>query len=234
MFATTGTSWSASHRVKETPFRYSSWPVSRATIRAKLLRPHPTRWLANALICRQPPLPRGLERIITNAALRLSDAVHTFSPSARVIGSVTAIEVLLIHDDQNSDYKLLSERTRSLLGPWTSDFYKASAVYKTRHKCVHTGLEVTDQDIELRAVGLALACILRFAEAAWSFPHKQAVLEYLDWHTNADTVREKLDETEGEALNKALHNHFRHRREGPPLDWVPTPPEMIEMVDEFE
>jgi hypothetical protein len=133
---------------------------------------------------------------------------------------VTSTEVLLTHDTGSSNFDLLLQRVKTLLGSEISNRYQLEDVFKARHRVVHRGEEITDETTQLLAVALALACLLRYAEVAQHFLHKTAILDYLDWHAKADSVAENLVPAEVKAFDRALKSRYKHYRGGPPFTWA--------------
>ncbi len=64
------------------------------------------KYLTNALLPQRSVLPKSLTRAITQAAIRLSDAIHSATPSSQLLGAVTAMEILLA--SQSEKYEIIN------------------------------------------------------------------------------------------------------------------------------
>ena len=156
---------------------YDSMALSRREIKRMLLR-RPFGPLSKAIIPQDRALPRSLRRALSEAALRLSEAVHTTSLSGQLLGAVTSLEILTAA--QSDGFETTARRVRALVGNETADRYGSGAVFRQRHRYVHRGVPVNGPEVSLGAIGLALASLLRYAEIAAQFLNKRQLIDYLD------------------------------------------------------
>jgi hypothetical protein len=70
--------------------------------------------LKSILLPQRQNLPKSLSHAITQAAIRLSDAIHSVTPSSQLLGAVTSMEILLA--SQTEKYDSLTNRLSALLG----------------------------------------------------------------------------------------------------------------------
>lgn len=191
--------------------------LSRQRIQ-EVLREEPFACLSNALLPQSPTLPRSLHRAISQSAIRLSDSIHTVTESSRLLGSVTSIEILIA--EQGDSYETLHRRLIALLGTDAIEAFGAETVLQARHAYVHRGNEPADFQISLNAIGLALSCLLRSAEAASSFVTKPHFLDYLDLIHTADRVASHSEEGTALTSTQAFLKHNRSKYELPFLAMV--------------
>jgi hypothetical protein len=171
--------------------------------------------LTNVLMLKQRSDVQGELRI---AALYLYNAIHAATPSLRVLGSVSSMELLL-----GSDFDKLRQRTKTLLGREEYERLHVEKVIEARSKYVHEGREIQDKEIQLRAVGSALTVLFRFAEAAQHFRNKGDVQDYLDWlDEGARWGARRLSEAEQQLFDRlVLGPKLRHTPAGYPFLWLP-------------
>jgi hypothetical protein len=150
---------------------------------------------------------------ILRAALSLADAINAATVSTQLLGAVTALEILLA--DTYDKYASIERRLKSLLGLADSKKYDAKSIFDARHDYVHAGDRLEMSSVPMRAIGLAISALARYAEAAKEFPHKQAVMDYLDFIDKADRVSYVWRKEEQDAFNKLL----RHKREAYDYPW---------------
>jgi len=168
--------------------------------------------LTQAVLSQRPSLPKSLRKAIAQSTIRLSDAVHSITPSAQLLGAVTSIEILLT--GQVDSYETTKRRLAALLGTEAIIQYDAESVLRARHLYVHRGEEPEGYAIPLTAIGLALSCLLRYAEAAPGFSSKTALIEYLDFVYRADSLSCDWSEMERRAFQQLL-KHERKSHEFP-------------------
>lgn len=113
---------------------------------------------------------------VLRAAVRIFDSIHASSFDSRLLGSVTAIEILI--GDQAGGWRELKRRTRSLLGPG-EDVFRADEVWSARHDYVHQGGEV-EPVAALLACGLATSVLFHVAALAGRCKTRAALAGYLD------------------------------------------------------
>ncbi len=180
---------------------------------AALLKQKRFQGLASAVVPQRPKLPRSLRNAIRQAVVRLSDAVHSSTPSSRLLGAVTTLEILL--NEQGDSFELTSRRVQGLLGTAAVDAFRADDVFRARHLYVHRGEEVTDEALGMHSIALALAALLRFAEVAEDFSHKAALASYLDLVEQIERVTVR-DLDDGDLLSRVV----RHQRSAPRLPFL--------------
>ncbi len=145
----------------------------------EMLRKEPLRTLTSILFPQKPSLPRSLRKVVEQSAIILADALHLASPSARLLGAVMSIEILI--SNQGDSYDTIRKRLTGLLGNDAEQRYNAEAVLKARHSYVHKGEEIRSDILPLKAIALALSCLLRYAEITPRFKNKDTLLNYLDF-----------------------------------------------------
>jgi hypothetical protein len=184
----------------------------------EMLREDPFACLSNVLLPQSPTLPRSLHRAISQSAIRLSDSLHTVTESSRLLGSVTSIEILIT--EQGDSYETLHRRMIALLGTDAVGAFDAETVLQARHAYVHRGNEPANFQVSLNAIGLAISCLLRSAEAASSFVTKPHFLDYLDLVHTADRVASHAEEGTALVSTQAFLKHNRSKYELPFLAMV--------------
>jgi hypothetical protein len=111
--------------------------------------------------------PIGISETIRRACVHLAETMHGSRLETQVLGAVTSLEILFGDDDR---YKVTGRRIVALLGQDAEQRWNAKGVIEARNKYVHQGTEIELATIADNAIELALACILRFAAVASSFP----------------------------------------------------------------
>lgn len=192
--------------------------LSRDELR-QILDQEPYEALARALLPQRAPLPKSLHHSISQSAIRLSDAVHSIIPSSQLLGAITSIEILLTH--QTDKYESIKERLLALLGTDAVLKHNIESVLHSRHLYVHQGEEVSERSIPVKAVGLALSCLLRYAQIAPNFSDKNKLIEYLDFIYKSDKVSPCWTEEESRAF-AVLQKHARSAHEFPFMELVNT------------
>jgi hypothetical protein len=171
-----------------------------------------TRALYEVLAPQNPNLAESCRRAITQAAIRLSDAVHALAPAAQLLGAVTAMEVLLSRDDA---FQTIERRIIGLIGEAASEGFAADIVLKARHAYVHRA-EIPDEALSANAIALGLSCLLRFAEIAPKLRDHRALMHYLDFLQKADSLETFLSTSQRRKLVSLVH----HRRRGHTFDFL--------------
>lgn len=121
----------------------------------------------------------SLYKAISESAIRLSNALHASIGADQLLGSVTAIEILLT--DQPERFEVIKNRIETLINPHVYGYFKTEMVLKARNSYVHQGIDPYDRTLVLKSTGLALCCLLTYAEAAVRFKSKSSFLAYLDF-----------------------------------------------------
>ena len=189
--------------------------LSRQQIQ-EILREDPFACLSNTLLPQSPTLPKSLYRAILQSTIRLSDSIHTVTESSRLLGAVTSIEILTA--EQGDSYETLYRRLISLLGKDAVEDFDAATVLQARHSYVHQGNEPEDTQISLSAIGLALSCLFRYAEAASGFVTKSHFLDYLDLIYASDKVNGYYDEKKPKVISDRIF--LKHHRTGYELPFL--------------
>lgn len=147
--------------------------------------------LSSILLEQKSSCARSIRKALTASVVRLSDAIHSISAAAQLLGAVTAIEILLA---ENGDtYENIVKRIAILLGTPALEAFRAKDVFAARHTYVHRGEEPKiPSPIPLNSIGIALNTIFRFAELAPKFPSKRHILEYLDLIEKAEHLGDDL------------------------------------------
>ncbi len=185
----------------------------------ELLQSEQYKYLAPILLKESGDVDESLRTTIQQSALQLTAAIHSADASVRLLSAVTALEILLTFKtdeaQMGSIYGNVERRLSGLLGRDCVTRYKASDVFKARHAYVHEGDILEVPFISMRAVGLALACLLRYAEAAPKFHHKKAFMTYLDFVAQSD----ELPDGWGPGQEQLLGTPLLHTREGIYFRW---------------
>jgi hypothetical protein len=163
--------------------------------------------LTSVLLPQKPSLPRSLHKAVEQSSIRLSDALHLASPSARLLGAVTSIEILI--SNHGDSYDLNLRRLAALLGDEAIEKYDAKSVLRARHLYVHKGEEIEDYGLPMNAIGLALSSLLRYAEIAQFSQNKTALLEYLDFLNSG----RKLSTNWSNAERTKFSEFIKHKQE---------------------
>jgi hypothetical protein len=143
------------------------------------------------------------------AICSLSDALQLASPTACLLGAVTSIEILLSNPKEK--YDAISQRLSALLGEDAITQYDAESVLNARHSYVHGGKVIEDYNIPMKAICLALSCLLRYAEVAHSFKSKKDLLYYLDFVSAGMRLSSIWNEAEKKVFNEMLkHKQKSH------------------------
>lgn len=198
--------------------KHDELQTSRAQL-LELLQSEEYRPLAQILLRQPIGVDESLLTAVHRSALQLSSAIHSTDASVQLLSAVTALEILLTFKtdevQMGSIYGNVERRLSGLLGKDCVTRYKASDVFKARHAYVHEGDILEVPFISMRAVGLALACLLRYAEAAPKFHHKKAFMTYLDFVAQSD----ELPNGWGPDQEQLLGTPLLHTREGIFFKW---------------
>lgn len=125
---------------------------------------------------RAPDVNRSFQAIILRAATRAFDAIHAPTFDARLLGAVTAVEILV--GDQSGGWNSLKQRVRALLGKGHEAF-RADEVWSARHAYVHDGAEISPV-AALLSCGLAASVLFHVAALAGRCKTRDALISYLD------------------------------------------------------
>lgn len=118
----------------------------------------------------------GLSEAVRSALRRIGDVLYASSTSEALVGSVTAVEMLLA---EQSDFKLMARRLGALLGEAVVADLCVNKVMALRHRHVHQGEDVT-RDGAFAALALALCVLQQVARLAQDLASKAELLSYLD------------------------------------------------------
>jgi hypothetical protein len=175
----------------------------------KIIFKEPFEALTAILYPQKPSVPRSLRKAVEQSAIRLADALHFASASARLLGAVTSIEILISNHGDSYDSNL--QRLSALLGEGAIIQYNAKSVLRARHLYVHKGEEIEDYDLPMKAIGLALSCLLRYAEATRFFKDKDSLVEYLDFVYHGQRLSDNWNDAERKAFSELVkHNQKSH------------------------
>src|SRR5262249_11412650 len=92
----------------------------------KILFKKKCKGLAKALAPQKSPLPQSLANAVTQASIRLADAIHASDSSSRLLGAVTSIEILLA--DQLDGFEMIQRRVLALLGNAAGNRYNSHGI----------------------------------------------------------------------------------------------------------
>lgn len=175
----------------------------------KIIFKEPFEALTAILYPQKPSVPRSLRKAVEQSAIRLADALHFASASARLLEAVTSIEILISNHGDSYDSNL--QRLSALLGEDAIIQYNAKSVLRARHLYVHKGEEIEDYDLPIKAIGLALSCLLRYAELTRFFKDKDSLVEYLDFLNHGQKLWENWNRDERMAFSELVkHNQKSH------------------------
>ena len=168
------------------------------------------RPLTEVLAAQRPSVPRSLSRAVTESAIRLSAALHVPSSSSQLLGAVTSIEILIGASGESFD--TFAKRLQVLAGKDACEYYDADTVLEERHRYVHRGIEPAHGMLPLRALALAVVCLLEYAKLARLFPNRATVLRYLDFHHLGRQLVEQWSPQERSSFESlAKHHPSDHR-----------------------
>jgi hypothetical protein len=200
--------------LKEPDFRFQARPVysytidSRRPIRTsrddiiRMLHEEPYDALSRSVLSQRVRLAKSLRHTIVRSSVRLSDALHAITLSSQLLGAITAIEILLTV--QVDKYDIIKDRIAALLGTDADLRQSMDEIFQTRHLYVHQGKEVQDHKTSLRAIMLALSCLVRYAQAAQWFSGKTELVSYLDFVGKAGDLASGWDKAEQRAFQHLL------------------------------
>lgn len=180
---------------------------TRAELKKELFKKR-NKGLTNAILNKRTNLSKSIRNAIVQSSIRLSDAIHSITLSAQLLGAVTSVEILI--SEQGDSYETTKRRLIALLGENYIIKYDVERILKSRHLYVHCGEEVQGDDISPKAIALALSCLLRYSESASLFRDKLTFIKYLDFIYNADMLSDNWNKKERLALDKIV----KHNRKG--------------------
>lgn len=165
--------------------------------------------LSEIILPQKSSLPKSIRNAVIQSSVRLTEAIHSPKLSTKLLGAVTAIEILLT--DQPTDYKTIKNRISALLGSDLSNQYNVEIILKTRHEYVHEGKEVLNEKTPVNAVALALSCILAYLDIVKLFSVKSSLLTYLDFTTTGIKIQNELDVIQKDSF-PILVKPIKHRK----------------------
>ncbi len=104
--------------------------------------------------------------------------------------------------------KSLTNRLSALLGTESLIQHDVETVLQSRHLYVHQGQEIEEIEIPLKAIGLALSSLVRYAKIAMGFPGKDELVNYLDFIHSGDILSAHWDEVQQKTF-RDLQEHER-------------------------
>ena len=144
------------------------------------------RVLSSVCLLRRDKLPKSLGNSIAEATLTLGIAVHSEMPERRLLGAVTAMEILL--SDDLGRYETTERHLEILVGEKSRHSFRAKEVFRSRHAYVHRGQRISDPTLPLAATRLALLCLVRFAQCAPRFRSRTEMMDYLDMTSKTQSI----------------------------------------------
>ncbi len=146
---------------------------------------------ASILLMRNSTCGKSTRRALSASASRLAEAIHSPNRATRLLGAVTAIEILL--SESGDTYDAIIRRLVTLLGKPILEQFRVKELLHSRHLYVHKGEEPQiSSNIDLNAIGLALNTIFKYSHLALQFSTKQAIIDYLELIDKAHHIREDL------------------------------------------
>ncbi len=153
-------------------------------------------------------VPKSSHNSIVQSSLRLSESVLSANFSTRLLGAITAIEILLTKEI--TPFKVTKHRVKTLLGESLCTQYKLENVFTTRNNYVHDGKEI-EEDMSTKAIALALACILSYSDIAHLFSSKDNILAYLDFISTSEEIVSEWNQQEQQSFQNLLR-HAQNRQ----------------------
>ncbi|WP_110515687.1 hypothetical protein [Herpetosiphon llansteffanensis] len=117
---------------------------------------------------------------LRQAVARLYKSIMATTYTDQLLGAITALEILLTNDHRRTPYKKIKERVRTILGIELTDHYALERVFESRNNYVHRGTDLVERTIPLQALGLAVATLLRYADACIGYTTKDLLLSDID------------------------------------------------------
>ncbi len=180
--------------------------LSRVDLRRIFCTP-PLAELATLMLSAKRTREGGLSQAARRAALHLSEAVVSSLAESRVLGGVTAIEILIGEIGMRTDR--LERRIRALVGADRYASLRGKAMFDARNAYVHDGGEASEP-VAQRAIALAAEVVCKVADLVRVFRSKQQLTNYLDVVVAADSA---LDGCPAEHVG-GLKGVRHHRRSG--------------------
>ena len=118
-----------------------------------------------------------LRRVIIQAVDRLARALFAVDSSERLLGAVTAMEILLATG--RIGYEKIKDRLVALLGDEVGQALRAKDVFEARHKYVHEGKRF-ETGLADHAVRLAAAALEVYLLVSEEIEDKESIGRYLD------------------------------------------------------
>lgn len=147
--------------------------------------------LASILLPNKSPCARSLRRALSASVSRLSDTIYSPDLGTRLLGAVTAIEILL--SESGDSYQDIIRRLTALLGKPVLESFGVREIFEARHLYVHKGEEPKRfSPIGSESIGLALNTIFKYSDLALQFSAKQPILDYLELVDKAYRIQEDL------------------------------------------
>lgn len=131
-------------------------------------------------------VPTALRRSVIQASKRLAEAIHEPNPAGILVGSVTAIEILLSRDGTERFSETIN-RLIALIGKQAFEDLQGSLVFTERHAYVHQGKQPSDNGEFASA--LALLALLRYCDLALSLQSKDVIVDFLNYISAAQSLR---------------------------------------------
>lgn len=161
--------------------------------------------LVEMLLIRSESTASSIRRAVLGACLRLSESLHASSVASRVLGAVTALEMMVL-TEANTDYGTIQARVGALIGTAEADRFRLPEILRARHRYVHRGEEPEDKTLSHSAIGLALLSLLRLATLSRGFQRRDSIVEYLDFLGRLPAVESHLPDSD-RAIVAALNRH---------------------------
>lgn len=172
--------------------------------------------LTNILLTQGRNISKSLHNTINQAAIRLADAIHSISPSSQLLGSVTAIEILL--SELGDPYDVIKKRLSSLIGSDAYALHNGDNIFNARHRYVHRGDEIFEFKMSTEAIVLSILALLNYSNATTKFSSKQDLLNYLDFVISSERI--------SKSWTSKQHNNFgsllRHSKKEYSFEFLTT------------
>jgi hypothetical protein len=146
----------------------------------------PAEHLGRLLMSQKSDVSPSLLGAVMEAALCLTNAIHTVDPPAQILLAVTTMEILMA--EQGDSFESIQSRVMCLIGPENFEKYRAEEVFRARHLYVHRAQEPASIELPNRALALALSCLCEFTRIASSFASKVDAIAYLEFLNAAERI----------------------------------------------
>lgn len=179
-----------SFTVAGSPFPYLHPGITQTTREELLARVQGSRFadLCEIVLWPSKKLRKSpLRRVIVQSVDRLARALFAVDSAERLLGAVTAMEILLATG--STKYDRIKDRLLALLGDDVGRVFSAEDVLEARHKYVHEGKRF-EAGLADHAVRLAAAALEIYVMVSKEIRDKESLGRYLDLRCRCDELLE--------------------------------------------